>query len=166
MGHEIVRTLGKLPVNTIIKLHDNSFDVRKQRYNWGEELPPILADRQVLARGSDSNPYLAASDVLISDASSIANEFLVLDRPLIFFRLPELEAAWPSTDRETWGTRTGAEIDRPDELPSAVEEALANPTRQSEIRQAAAKDFFYAPGTASERAAAEMLRSLDLETPR
>lgn len=161
-GHEIVRTLGRLPVNTIIKLHDNSFDLRKQRYDWGAELPPILTDRQVLARGFDSNPYLAASDVIVSDASSVANEFLVLDRPLIFFRLPELEAAWPSTDRETWGTKTGIAIDRAEELVAAVDAALERPEHLSEVRRAAAEDYFYAPGSAAERAASELLRSLGL----
>ena len=55
------------------------------------DLPPLLGERQRLVRGFDSNPYLAAADLLISDASSVANEFLVLDRPLVFFRLSGLE---------------------------------------------------------------------------
>lgn len=163
MGHEIVRALGRLPVNTLIKLHDNSFDLRKQRHDWARELPPLLGPRQVLARGFDSNPCLAAADVLISDASSVANEFLVLDRPLIFFRLPELEAAWPSTDRETWGTRTGRTIDAPSELDAAVAAALGDPAAGSEVRRAAAADYFFAPGTAAERAAASLRRDLGLE---
>ncbi|MFG0316528.1 MAG: CDP-glycerol glycerophosphotransferase family protein [Planctomycetota bacterium JB042] len=161
-GEEIVRALGRLPVNTIVKLHDNSFDLRKQRTDWGAVLPRILSPSQVLARGFDSNPYLAAADLLISDASSVANEFLVLDRPLVFFRLSELEASWPSTDRETWGTRTGTVIDRAAELEAAVLGSLDDPGRRSEVRQAAAADFFYAPGTATERAERSLRTSLGL----
>jgi len=165
-GEAIVRALGRLPVNTIIKLHDNSFDLRKQGTDWGAVLPPILTSSQALARGFDSNPYLAAADLLISDASSVANEFLVLDRPLIFFRLGELEAAWPTTDRETWGTRTGDVIDRADELERAVLAALDAPARGSETRREAAKDFFFAPGDAAARAAESIREDLALDVAR
>ena len=165
-GEEIVRALGRLPVNTIIKLHDNSYDLRKQRLDWGAALPPMLTSSQVLARGFDSNPYLAAADLLISDASSVANEFLVLDRPLVFFRLRDLEAAWPSTDRETWGTRTGDVIERPDELEGAVLGALDAPATRSDVRRAAAADFFFAPGTAAERAADSLRADLALDVAR
>ena len=157
-GEEIVRALGGLPVNTIIKLHDNSYDLRKQRVDFARALPPLLTQHQRLVRGFDSNPYLAAADLLISDASSVANEFLLLDRPLVFFRLRDLEEHWPSTDAETWGTKTGDVIDAASELEGAVLGALDDPTRLGDIRRAAAADFFYAPGGASERAA-RLLRS-------
>lgn len=162
-GEEIVRALGRLPVNTIVKLHDNSFDLRKQRKDWGAVLPPLLTSSQALARGFDSNPYLAAADLLISDASSVANEYLLLDRPLVFFRLPELEAKWPSTDRETWGTRTGTTIDRADELEGAVLGALDSPGALADVRRAAAEDYFYAPGTATARAESSLRASLGLD---
>ncbi|MFH0943850.1 MAG: CDP-glycerol glycerophosphotransferase family protein [Planctomycetota bacterium] len=156
-GREIVQRLRQLDVNTLIKLHDNSFDLRKQKTDWARVLPPILGERQRLVRGFDSNPYLAASDLLISDASSVANEFLVLDRPLIFFRLEHLEDDWPATDLGTWGTRTGDHIEDAAELLDAVPRALEQPDRLSELRQEAARDFFYAPGTAAERAAERLL---------
>lgn len=162
-GQEIVRQLARLDVNTLIKLHDNSYDLRKQRTDWAKELPPLLGDHQRLVRGFDSNPCLAAADLLISDASSVANEFLVLDRPLIFFRLGELEAHWPSTDRQTWGTRTGRSIDRAAELAAVVEQELAEPEALGEIRRQAAADFFYAPGTAAARAADRLLAYAGLE---
>lgn len=164
-GVEIVTALGRLPINTIIKLHDNSYDLRKQRVDWAQVLPPLLGPRQVLARGVDSNPYLAAADLLISDASSIANEFLLLDRPLIYFRIDDLERDWPATDRSTWGTRTGDVIDRPAELEQAVALALAQPDRHGEVRRAAARDFFYAPGSAAARAAGRLLEYAGVAEP-
>lgn len=162
-GFDIVRALARLDVNVIVKLHDNSFDRRKQRVDWGAELPQVLSRNQVLARGVDSNPYLAAADVLVSDASSVANEFLLLDRPLVYFRLEHLERDWPATDRATWGTNTGIAIDRAAELPAAIERALAEPGALSAVRRAAAADFFYAPGTAAERAAREISAAAGVE---
>jgi hypothetical protein len=157
-GHAIVSELARLPYNVVIKLHDNSFDPRKQRHDFARELPPLFSPRMVFAQGHDSNPYLAIADVLISDASSVANEFLVLDRPLIFFRLQGLEREWPATDTATWGTGTGIAIDHAAELPAAVERALAEPTEFEAVRRAAASDFFYRPGRAAEHAARLILR--------
>lgn len=162
-GHAILRALGKLPLNVIVKLHDNSFDPRKQRFDWAKEIPPLLTRRMVLATGANSNPYLAAADVLVSDASSVANEFLLLDRPLVFFRLPHLESQWPSTDRETWGTRTGVAIDRADELERAILDSLDDPGRLSDVRRAAAADFFYSPGRATDAAVKRLLHLAELE---
>lgn len=156
-GEEIIRALARLPVNVIVKLHDNSFDLRKQRVDFGAALPPLFGPHMRMATGFDSNPYLAAADLLISDASSVANEYLVLDRPLVFFRCPELEKDWPSTDRETWGTKTGTTIERPAELERAILENLDAPNALSAVRRAAATDFFYEPGTAAERAAQRLL---------
>ena len=164
-GLEIARELRELDVNTIVKLHDNSFDLRKQRVDWARELSAVLGERQRLVRDFDSNPYLAAADLLISDASSVANEFLVLDRPLIFFRLDQLEQEWPSTDLDTWGTRTGDSIERAQELRDAVPKALENPERLSPVRREAAADFFYAPGQAAHRAAERLVAYAGLGEP-
>lgn len=161
-GQEIVRALGRLEVNTLVKLHDNSYDPRKESCDWARVLPPLLTSRQRLVRDFDSNPCLAAADVLVSDASSIANEYLLLDRPLIFFRLEGLEKDWPATDLETWGTKTGATIDRAEELGEAVAHALAHPEERAEVRRAAAEDFFYHPGDAAAHAAERLLDCLGL----
>lgn len=157
-GFAILDALRATPHNVIVKLHDNSFDPRKQRFDFAKEIPARLSDRMRLATGADSNPYLAAADVLVSDASSIANEYLLLDRPLVFFRLPELEADWPATDRETWGTNTGRVIERADQLATSIDVALADPMAQSAIRREAAADFFYHPGKAAPIAAGLLAR--------
>lgn len=162
MGFDIVRELGRLDVNTIVKLHDNSFDLRKQRVDWARALPEILGPNQRLAPGYDSSPYLYCADALISDASSVANEYLLLDRPLIFFRLPALEKHWPATDRETWGTRTGLEIERAEELAEAVEHVLDHPDELRDVRRSAARDFFYNPGSAARVAARRLLGEMGL----
>ena len=161
-GEEIVKTLGKLQINTIIKLHDNSYDLRKQRADFGAVLPPLLGPRQRLVRGFDSNPYLATADLLISDASSIANEFLVRDRPLVFFAIEDLEGSYPETDDQAWGTRTGTLVHRAEELLEVIPAALENPTAQADLRQEALQDFFYNPGCAAPVAAACLRRALGL----
>ena len=165
-GEAIVQTLGKLEVNTIIKLHDNSYDLRKQRVDFGAVLPPLLGPRQRLVRGFDSNPYLVAADLLISDASSIANEFLVRDRPLVFFAVDDLTGSYPETDDQAWGTRTGALVHKAEELLDVIPAALEDPGAHGAVRAEALADFFYNPGAAAPVAAAVLRRVLELpDTP-
>jgi len=150
-GEAIIQTLGRLDVNTIIKLHDNSFDLRKARADFAVTIPALLTERQVLVRDFNSSPYLAAADLMVSDASSVANEFLVLDRPLVFFSIDNLFKSYPATDIETWGTRTGTLIRQASELENTIVDELENPGRLSDTRRAAANDLFFDPGAATER---------------
>ncbi len=152
-GQAILRELHRCEHNVIVKLHDNSFDPRKQRFDWRTEVSAFLSSRRVLATDPDSNPCLAVADLLISDASSIANEFLLLDRPLVFFALKDLAKDWPSTDEKTWGTSTGETIESASELMGAIERGLRAPLAKSEVRRAAAADFFFNPGRAASVAA-------------
>ncbi|MBI4879812.1 MAG: hypothetical protein HY812_09165 [Planctomycetes bacterium] len=76
--------------------------------------------------------------------------------------LEGLEKDWPATDLETWGTKTGATIDRAEELGEAVAHALAHPEERAEVRRAAAEDFFYHPGDAAAHAAERLLDCLGL----
>ena len=166
-GEAILERLAAQPRNVVVKLHDNSLDLRKQRRDWAAEVARHAAakgSRLRLATGHDSNPYLAAADAMVSDASSVANEYLLLDRPLVLFRLPDLEREWPATDRATWGLETGIAIDRAAELDAALERALADPAAKRDVRRAAAADFFYHPGRAAPVAAALLRRYAGVES--
>ena len=94
MGEELVERLGQAGYVVIVKLHDRS---RSLEYghsggvDWGARLEPSLQRYDgVLATGSNSSPYLAVGDVMITDHSSVGFEYLLLDRPLIRIHVPEL----------------------------------------------------------------------------
>jgi CDP-glycerol glycerophosphotransferase (TagB/SpsB family) len=152
-GEELLRRLeacGRYDV--IVKPHDHP----KNPIDWYERLAPLESDRLRLLRTPDTIPALFASDVLISDASSIANEYLLLDRPIVFVDVPELLAAASAEDDrldlETWGRRGGVVVPDPQTAVDAVADALANPLEQSIARRAIARDLFYNPGRATEAA--------------
>ena len=62
-----------------------------------------------MVRQPDVILTLFAADLLITDASSVANEYALLDRPIVFLDVPELLAAaggeGSAPDLETWGRR-------------------------------------------------------------
>lgn len=157
-GEDLVKHMGAMTdYDFIVKPHDHP----KAATNWLERLAPLETDQVRLLRAGDAMPALHASDLLISDASSIANEYLLLDRPLIFLDVPELlEAAAKEDDRldlETWGRRGGLLADNVTSAERAIAEGLADPTAQSDIRRTIALDLFYNPGTATD-AAVDWLR--------
>ena len=134
----------------LVKPHDHP----KAAIDWFERLAPMETEHTRLLREYDSVPSMFAADVLISDASSIANEYLLLDRPLVFIDVPELlQVAAGEDDRldlDTWGRNGGTVVTDVVEAERAVSAALADPGRLSGRRQSAARDLFFNPGRATE----------------
>ncbi len=121
------------------------------------------------------NPKLAlpasapsgVADLLITDASSVSSEYSLLDRPMVFLDVPDLiqtmEAAKKGRmDLDTWGRRAGLVARWPDEAVEAVERSLENPEAFGPIRRAMARDLFYGPGTATDRAEVWVLEELGI----
>jgi len=166
LGMDLLHAVARRPVNFLIKLHDHSYDPRHNPIDWAEALKAFDGSPNVrVVHDWDVCPSLVAADVLISDASSVAYEFLLLDRPVIFCDVPELLAGYKSADLETWGRKVGQTIATLPELDAALDDALGNPGRQSGLRRAAAADLFYNPGQATARAVEEIYRLLELEAP-
>lgn len=134
--------------DVLVKPHDHP----KQPIDWFERLAPLESTHLRLARTPDVIPLMAASDLLISDASSVATEYSLLDRPIVFLDVPELLAAAGTDDRldlSTWGRRGGRVAADCDEALEAIAEQLAAPERLSEVRRALRADCFYNPGAAT-----------------
>jgi CDP-glycerol glycerophosphotransferase (TagB/SpsB family) len=169
MGEDIVKRLGAAGYTVIVKLHDRSRqadDYHSGGVDWGARLDPLLKETGgVLASGSNSSTYLAAADVLITDHSSVGFEYLLLDRPLIRIHVPEL---LEKTDIEPVYVQLMSEaatsVHNIDELSTAVDESFASPGAKSASRQYVAGEMFYKPGTATDRAVAEMYDVIELES--
>ncbi|MBI4880276.1 MAG: CDP-glycerol glycerophosphotransferase family protein [Planctomycetes bacterium] len=170
-GMELIEQLAAGPWNVIIKLHDKFFDPRFNIADWRSRLAGCArrANCRVASDEYDAVPLLYVSDVLISDVSSIANEFALLDRPLVFLRVPEREALaerFPRVDLETWGQRAGEVVSSAAACVAAVERALSDPAARGDIRRALAADIFYNPGSAAPAAARRLYQILGLEEQR
>ncbi len=152
-GQDLIKTFAASgDYDFLVKPHDHA----KASIDWFERLAPLEDEHTRLLRTYDSIPALFAADVLISDASSIANEYLLTDRPLIFLDVPMLlDSAAGEDDRldlETWGRKGGRVVRDVVEAERAAADGIAKPQAQSEIRTAMTQDLFYHPGNATDAA--------------
>src|SRR6185503_11496370 len=106
MGEEVIQTLkatGQFDI--LIKPHDHP----KRDIDWFTRLAPLEDDHTRVVRDADVMPLLYASDLLITDASSVANEYALLDRPIVYLDVPELLTAagreGSALDLATWGRK-------------------------------------------------------------
>jgi hypothetical protein len=170
MGIDLVERLQQMPVNVIVKLHDRSRDPRPQYsggIDWASSVTAHLsAGRALLATEADICPYLAASDVMITDHSSAGFEYLLLDRPLVRIHVPELiERANIHPDYVRLLGDVSESVHDLDDAADAVERALGDPSARSSMRRAVAADLFHAPGTATARCAGALYEAVGLDRP-
>lgn len=153
-GLEIIKAVRETGLwNLMVKPHDHP----KKVIDWFAELAPLEDDSFRVIKDKDIIPYLYSSDLLITDASSVAVEYTLLDRPIIFMDIPKLfkrlKKRAPSLDLKTYGRKIGDVVASPNDLAAAIKHALAEPERASEIRTKMAEHVFYAQGKASENVA-------------
>lgn len=150
----------------LIKLHDWVLDPATNPIDWAKAMPELEGPHVRFAPGRDITPYMFAADLLVSDASSVANEFLLLDRPVVWIDVPDLIKKYNQTiDLDGWGRRTGRIVSTTDELMEACANGLAQPDEFSPVRREAAADMFYHPGRATEAFLARFYQMLGLPMP-
>lgn len=166
MGREVIEAIEKAgDFNLLVKPHDHP----KKKTDWFQELAPYENERIRLVRDYDIIPYLHAADLLITDASSVAIEYTLVDRPMIFLDVPNLmqqiEKRSAAVDLDTYGRKIGTIVSGPETLVAAVRDALAHPEAggQGTLRRAAAQHLFHAPGGAAERVAAVVRHAAGVE---
>jgi hypothetical protein len=168
MGEKVVQLLLDAGFTVLVKLHENSRDLRRANsggIDWHARLEPMLRQHGgLLIEDSDACPWMVAADILISDHSSVAFEYLLLDRPVIRIHLPELIArgavAPEYVELMIEASTTAADADG---VRAAVDHALGNPGEGSARRRAVAADLFHQPGTATDRAMREIYAAIELE---
>ena len=161
MGEELVaRLAAEDRYDVMVKPHDHP----KNRIDWFARLAPMENEHLRVVRDADVIPLLFAADLLLSDASSVANEYALLDRPIVFLDVPELLAAAAAEDDRldlgTWGRRGGIVAPDAGAAVSAIAEALADPTIGSDVRRAMTADLFYNPGHATGAALSWVLEEM------
>ena len=165
-GIRIVETLLAGGCNVIVKLHDRSLDP-DPRYSggidWRARLSAYAGPHFMFAESGDSTPYLLASDLMVTDHSSIGFEFCALDRPLIVFDAPGLvETARINLEKVALLRGAARVVSDPAGLAAAIREAVASPQSRAVHRGRAVAEVFYRPGSATARALELVYRLLDL----
>jgi len=155
MGIEVIRKIAESDkFDLVIKTHDHPKRPDAECYH---ELRPLESEHVKVSREQDVIPLLYMADLLITDASSVSNEYSLLDRPMLFLDVPKLIKKASSSDGsmvdlETWGRRGGRIVDSPSLVVGAIEESFANPAEFSDIRKTMVADLFFNPGCATDAA--------------
>lgn len=174
-------------INVLVKLHpascvpkDNpNFTFYTGGVEWAKIFDPFKNYQNYhFIEGQYLNSILAVTDIMITDVSSVALEFIVLNRPIIFFDCPiffehtlsSVYAAYGETMPDeartnpmtNAGRNAGLIISDPDGLLASIQECIANPEGMSQERQDLAKQLLYNPGCGSEVAGRHICSLLKL----
>ena len=158
LGRDVVAAIGD-DVNFIFRPHPNVIANRE----FPEAVAGIIEHTRRRAHSVFPDPYrdaiplLFVADLLITDFSSTAVDFLALDRPMIF--LDHLGEKWSDPDLvEVWIRAAGEIARNRTELEEALARCFQHPESKSELRKKFRDYFFYTlDGKASERAAAAII---------
>jgi hypothetical protein len=185
-GEELIEQLLSVDdINVIVKLHpvshtpatSDNFDFYTGGVNWKERLSRFESNprfRHIAAYQVD--PLLVAADLLVTDFSSVALEFIGLDKPVIYVDCPEyfektLKLPGYETDpeyvknnpRANAGRHVGTVVGDLSSLGDAVRRELAHPAEKSALRRELAEKLLYNPGRGAQVASAHILSMLGLE---
>ena len=175
-------------INVLVKLHpascvpkDNpSFNFYTGGVEWVREFEQFKKYSNFrFINDHDLNPILSSTDIMVTDVSSVALEFVMLDRPIIFFDCPKffeqtLKSVYstygkimPSEARTNpmtnAGRNAGLIINGVDDLPNAINETLKHPEAMFKQRQELIRQLVYNPGHGGKVAGREMCKLLKLE---
>ncbi len=160
-GEEIIRALAGLPVNLLVRLHHFSMNLdsplARSRGNRGRDWRTVMNALEAQYPNlrhvtGNSNPYFVAADLMISDVSGASFEYILQDKPVLFFDVPAFFEAHGRDGVGFWGRDAGCLIKSAAELPEAVTAELKNPSRRAEARGKLIRALVGQPGGASQRA--------------
>lgn len=145
-------------LNFIVKLHGLSPYINDERLKAiAEKYNTCWVTKNMGYYHANPNEYLWCSDVLITDLSSIAIDFLALDRPLIFIDPDESLDAWTEASMPA-DYRAGDVVKTIDQFRDAIKQAKVKPDKDKLLRkQISDKVFSSLDAYAGQRAAKAIL---------
>ncbi len=153
MGEETIRRiLQDDQYDLVIKPHDHP---KNKDVNWDIDLERYAGTHcRIVPPYDDVIPMLFVADLLISDASSVANEFTLLDRPIIYLDTPGLlekaaDADHSMLDLVTYGRAGGVVARHPNEVTELIKDSLTNSNKLSPKRREISENLFYNRGCAT-----------------
>jgi len=135
-----------------VKLHPYSWGGKyasHSQHKFYEKLAKKYNDVFLIEKEDyDIYPYLFLADTLISDTSSVINEFLALGKHGIIYVLPESKLKHSdgmesvSIDPKDWLEGAFPKMYKPEDLLSAVKSAL-DPTTEMKIKLHEYREYFF-----------------------
>jgi len=166
-GEDVIQQLVSLDINVLVKLHPVSLSPEgdpsgTKNIDWIGKLKKFEKFNNYRFLNTNLiDPYLIASDIMITDVSSVAFEFMGLDRPIIYFDSPKFYEKYlvdqfnldPQSVKDNLfcnaGRHAGLIISTPEELKSAIFRSISNPFEFSSKRKEISKKLLYNPGNAT-----------------
>lgn len=167
-GTDVVKRLLDVPeINVIVKLHPATIEpLHSPNYvfytggiDWAERIRTLERENARLRyiEEADTSLYFGACDVMVTDFSGVAMEFMLLDRPVVYIDCPEFfENTCPKygsdpvlvkkDDRYNAGRNYGVVVDGLAEMLIAVKRSLNNHKELSAKRKEFTKLLLYNPG--------------------
>ena len=154
VGEQVITVLADARLNVIVKLHACSYTDRGSGgIDWRERLRSYAARPNVcVVDDADASPYLVASDLLVTDHSTVGFEFMVLDRPVVVLHQPALiDHARINPEKVALLQSAARVVHDIGQLHEAVHDELRWPARLSPKRRQVAGDLFHECGSATDR---------------
>jgi hypothetical protein len=156
-GREIISALATLPINLFVRPHHLS-----QTMKWMTNLKSLMteyANLRIVV--SSSNPIFVAADLLVGDASGASFEFILQDKPVVFFDVPDFFAAHGKAGVGFWGREAGTVVANTKDLRQAVTKELVSPNRMSLKRKNLIEQLVFQTGNASARTVEALLDAIE-----
>ncbi len=149
-GDVLVDAVRNLGAKLVVKLHDHSLKEAKFR----RKLREWMKKGVYVYYGVDVVPAMAASDMLVSDFSSVANEYMLLNRPVVYLFVSDFAKRYAETADEKMLFKGGLVVEKPSEklLEDALRRSLDFPDEFAEERLWLRDLLFYNPGRATDAA--------------
>lgn len=167
-GESVFEQFEKLPFIFLIKLHyvslftredhdavissENHSGLQKEWVDWANILEKYKKNENIrVIDGTNLNPWLFLSDIMITDYGGAALEFICTGKPLIYLDCPEFFEMRGHDILENQVRDTGYIIDDPNDLGPTIEAISVHKNDpHSEAREKVRKKLLYNPGKAAE----------------
>ena len=153
-GVDIVRTISAMGLQCLVRPHP--FTLNTTLTGLASRRAQAVLDTcrglpgVILAHDMDDRLVMAASDLLVADFGSIAYEYLILNRPVVFFDSPAYHRLLKEEDLEWWGRSAGSIVNDAGELQEAIFESLRAPETMADQRKEVLDKTYFNLGRASE----------------
>lgn len=173
-GEAIIETLASLPVNLLVRLHHYSVDQANdlarirghQGKNWNERLN-FIENKYPNIRHvqGNSNPYFVAADVMVGDASGASFEYLLQNKPVVFYDVPNFFKEHGTDGVGYWGRRAGVIAHDTSELCQLVRNEIDHPETHAAQRKELIDKLVYRCGGVADKAVQMLLQLIEGDLP-
>jgi len=170
IGEELIESLSHQKWTLLVKLHPKSYQFKNieshKRKNWDHFLNTQGAKGLIQVRDQCTSRYLKAADVLITDFGSTLYEYMILNRPILYYNTPEASSIVSMPEVLPRIHQATHQFQKPQEaLELLATGGFVDTAGMAEARKQLVREHFYDVGGATERAVQAIYKLLELAPP-